>query len=156
MENKFVILIMFLMLICFVGSLFTFSGYVEDLRTEIFQLRNEMVDFNNQMLNESYHTRMDVYYARRNMTEVERDVYYARTNMSNLAPLALTVERLAMYEQWGNDIKDVAAADGVYFFPDYYMTWTGGYNYSQINDTVYHEECHNLVDKNYDHFLRIR
>ena len=42
--------------------------------------------------------------------------------------------------------------NGVYHAPNYYCIWTYNRTMEDINNTVCHEECHDLVCRDYEHF----
>jgi hypothetical protein len=45
-----------------------------------------------------------------------------------------------------------STVNGVYFQPDYYCVWTRGRSDKDINETDRHEDCHDFVYRQREHF----
>ena len=50
------------------------------------------------------------------------------------------------------DINATFGINGIYQAPDYYCVWTTNRTAEEINKTIVHELCHDLVYRNYGHY----
>lgn len=56
-------------------------------------------------------------------------------------------------KMYGRDLRELARVNGVYFAgSDYFCIWTKDRNSNDINETVSHEQCHDFVYKDWEHF----
>jgi hypothetical protein len=58
-----------------------------------------------------------------------------------------------LYYQYEKVYANESLANGVYWIgTDFYCVWTKDRNLTAIQETDYHETCHNFIDNQYEHF----
>jgi len=75
------------------------------------------------------------------------DYFYTKDNFSCEDCSTYNCESCMLYNP---EVK--TGVNGIYFTDKYFCVWLEGRNKVDINKTIYHEACHHLVYKDYDHF----
>ena len=90
------------------------------------------------------------YYETRTLKILETNQVTINEKMEDIKFMMILTERLQMYDE---KIEKKVVVDGVYFpGKDYYCVWTGNRTYEDIQETECHEQCHDFVWKDYEHF----
>lgn len=66
--------------------------------------------------------------------------------------LQVVIDKAESLQFYDKKIGEVVAANGIYFNGGFYCVNTRGRDFKRINKTEYHEACHALIAKDFEHF----
>ena len=140
--------------VCFTVSFAAFAvidrrdsmEYIDELELENMALRTSLNNLNNSLL-----ACDDELFNRRDYYELVADFNSAIKKLGELE-LSRVVTKCDLYDSLG-EIYNAPVPNGLYWHgTDFYCVWAESRTLSQQKETEYHEYCHYLVDKDFNHF----